>query len=145
MPAQYKRSGFSFLYPENWVVEEEETIPGRQAVTVYSPGGGFWSLAVYQSAMDPLKMANAAVDAMKEEYKDLEVEATSETLAGCEMHGFDLNFFLFDFINTAQIRGFRHNRSTYTILCQAEDSEFVQTQKVFQAMTTSLIQAIEKL
>ncbi len=90
-------------------------------------------------------MANAALEAMQKEYKDLEVQEVDETIAGRKLWGYDLNFFLFDFTNTAQIRSLKYNRSIYTIFCQAEDREFEQIERVFQAMTISLLNGLKEL
>jgi len=144
MPAQYQKPGLSFLYPENWTLDEEE-LSGDKTVTIYSPGGGFWSVAIHHGSTDPLNLANAALDAMKKEYQDLEVEEVNETLAGRNMIGYNLNFFLFDFTNTAHIRSLKHNQATYTIFCQAEDREFEQIHQVFKAITISLLNGLKDL
>jgi hypothetical protein len=145
MPAQYEKSGLSFMYPENWTLDEEKAVSGNELVTVYSPEGGFWSVSVYHGAADPVNLANSALEAMKEEYKDLEVEEIYETVAGRDMIGYNMNFFLLDFTNTAQIRILRCNRATYTILCQADDLEFRKIERVFQAITISLLNGLKEL
>jgi len=144
MPAQYQKPGLSFLYPENWTLDEEE-LSGDKTVTIYSPGGGFWSVAIHHGSTDPLNLANAALETMKKEYQDLEVEEVNETLSGRKMIGYDMNFFLFDFTNTAQIRSLKCSQATYTIFCQAEDQEFEQIQRVFQAITISLLNGLKDL
>ncbi len=145
MPAHFQKLGLSFLYPENWTLDEDDALAGNQSVTVYSPGGGFWSVAAHHGSANPQNLASAALDAMKKEYQDLEIEEVNETLTGRKMTGYDLNFFLFDFTNTAQIRSLRCNQTTYTIFCQAEDREFEQIQQVFQAMTISLLNGLKDL
>jgi hypothetical protein len=145
MPAQFRQFGLSFLYPDNWVVDREDTPLGGKSVTIYSPGGGFWSVAIHAESADPLKLADAAVETMKQEYKDLEIEEVQETVAGKEMVGYNMNFFLFDFTNTAQIRSLTHNHNTYTIFYQAEDHEFEQISEVFRAMTVSLLKGFSEL
>jgi hypothetical protein len=144
MPAQFQKPGLSFLYPENWALDEDE-LSGDKSVTVYSPGGGFWSVAIHHGSAEPSSLANAALETMKKEYQDLEVQEVNETLTGRKMIGYDLNFFLLDFTNTAQIRSLKCNQATYTILCQAEDHEFEQIQRVFQAITISLLNGLKEL
>ncbi len=139
MPAKYEKLGIAFQYPENWTLDEEDAISGRGSVTVYSPGGGFWTVALHPESADPSKLAQAAVDAMKGEYEGLEVEEAREDLAGHELSGFDLNFFYLDLTNTARIRSFRGDNGTYTIFWQAEDRELANIQRVFEAMTISLL------
>jgi hypothetical protein len=142
MPALFQRPDLCFLYPDNWTLDED-SLSGDRSVTVYSPGGGFWSVAIHHGFAQPLNLANAALEAMKKEYQDIEVEQVNETLAGREMTGYDLSFFLFDFTNTAQIRSLKYNRAVYTIFCQAEDREFEQIERVFQAMTISLLNGLK--
>lgn len=144
MPLKFEKPGLAFQYPDNWMLDEDE-VSGDKAVTVYTPGGGFWSVSVHHGPADPVDLADSALKAMKEEYKDLEIEEINETIVGRKIIGYDLNFFLLDFTNTAQIRTLRCNKSTYTILCQAEDHEFEQIQRVFQAMTVSLLNELKDL
>jgi regulator of RNase E activity RraB len=145
MPAKFEKLGISFQYPDNWTLDEEDALAGRNSVTVYSPGGAFWSVAVHPRSADPAQLAKAAVDAMKQEYEELEVEETCEAVAGREIIGYDLNFYCLDFINTARIRCLRTDQTTYAIFCQAEDREFDRVQLVFQAMTASLLSGLKKL
>ena len=143
MPARFDKLGISFQYPDNWTLDEEDALAGRQSVTVYSPGGAFWSVAVHPRSADPTRLAEAAVDAMRQEYEQLEAEEAREALTGREMIGYDLSFYYLDLTNTARIRCLRTEQTTFTIFCQAEDREFDQIQMVFQAMTTSLLNGLE--
>ena len=117
---------------------------GQNAVTVFSPGGAFWSVALHGASVDPARMAQAALDAMRKEYDDLEAEPVNETIAGHALVGFDLNFFYLDLTNTAAIRSLRIAGTTYTIFFQAEDREYSEIGMVFAAMTLSLLQGIDK-
>jgi hypothetical protein len=139
MPAEFNKLGISFQYPENWSLDEDDAVAGRKSVTVYSPGGAFWSISVHPRSTDPVKLAKSAVDAMKTEYAELEVEKTRETIAGRELVGYDLNFFYLDLTNTASVRCIRTDRATYTVFCQAEDREFDRIRGVFLAMTSSFL------
>jgi hypothetical protein len=144
MPATFDNLGISFQYPENWELDEEEIRAGQSAVTVFSPGGGFWSIALHTNlAADPAHTAQAALDAMRKEYDDLDAEPVRETVAGHQLVGFDLNFFCLDLTNTACIRSLRVGRTTYTIFFQAEDREYSEISPVFVAMTLTLLQSID--
>jgi hypothetical protein len=143
MPAEFNRLGISFQYPDNWVLDEQDALAGRDSVTVYSPGGAFWSVSVHPRSADPLQLAEAAVAAMKADYGELDVRKTQETIADREMIGYDLNFFYLDFTNTATVRCIRTDRATYSVFWQAEDREFQQIGAVFRAITTSLLNNIE--
>ena len=89
-----------------------------------------------------MKMAEAALDAMRKEYDELDAEPVQETIAGHDLVGFDLNFFCLDLTNTACIRSLRVNHTTFTIFFQAEDREYREISPVFQAMTLTLLQSI---
>ncbi len=142
MPQQFDRLGISFQYPDNWTLDEEDAISGSQSVTVYSPGGAFWSVALHPQSADPGDMARAALDAMQEEYEEVEVEEVQDDLGGQSLTGFDLNFFYLDLTNTAQIRSLKTDQLVLTIFCQAEDHDFVGLGRVFQAITASLLAGV---
>jgi hypothetical protein len=144
MPATFNNLGITFQYPDNWQLDEAEMLAGQSAVTVFSPGGAFWSVAVHAGSANPARMAQAALDAMRMEYEDLEAEPVSEVIAGHTLVGFDLNFFYLDLTNTAGIRSLRAEGTTYTIFFQSEDSEYREIGLVFAAMTFSLLRGIGK-
>jgi hypothetical protein len=139
MPARFDKLGISFQYPENWTLDDSDALLGRKSVTVYSPGGAFWSVAIHSGSSEPAKLAAAVVETMKKEYAGVEVDEAEEIVAGHALIGYDLAFYYLDLINTAIVRSLRIGTSTYTIYCQAEDREFDQLQMVFRAMTTSLL------
>ena len=143
MPAEYNKLGISFQYPENWKLDEDDALAGRKSVTVFSPGGAFWTVSVAPTNTDPVELATAAVDAMKEEYEELEAEETRQTIAGRETIGYDLNFYCLDLISSARVRCLSTSRATYAFFCQAEDREFDRIYDVFLAMTTSVLKNLK--
>jgi hypothetical protein len=142
MPLTFAKLGISFQYPENWSLDESDALAGRKSVTLYSPAGGFWSIAIHPHSADPARLAEGVVAAMKQEYAQLEAEETHETLCDHETIGYDLNFYCLDLTNSAQIRALRVKQATYTIFCQAEDREFRHIERVFQAITTSFLRGL---
>lgn len=145
MPAEFKKLGIAFQYPENWTVDVEDALAGHRSVTVYSPGGGFWSASIHPRSASPESLAKSAVKAMREEYGDLESCEARQLVSGHEMVGYDLNFFYLDLTNTALIRCIRTERATYAVFCQAEDREFDRVHAVFDAMTASLLSNLRPL
>jgi len=141
MPAEYDRSGVHFCYPENWSLEEDTGQGGCASVTLSSPTGAFWSLSIHPLSTNPTRLANAALEAMRQEYEGLEAEPAAETIAGYDLSGFDLNFFFLDLTSTACVRTFRAGRAAFTVFFQAEDRDFAQLHDVFRAITTSLLQS----
>ena len=138
MPAKFAKIGISFQYPENWTLDEEDARAGNRSVTVHSPGGAFWSVAVHPRA-DPRRVVEAVLNAMRQEYEGLEFEEARDVVVGHVLAGYDMNFFYLDLTNTAQIRSLRVDRTVYTIFWQAEDRELAAIERVFDAMTTSML------
>ena len=139
MPAVYEKLGVCFEYPENWRLDEEEARPERKMISVHSPAGAFWCLSVHPAEEPPAELTATALAAMRQEYESLDAEEVSETVAGHEMVGYDMNFYCLDLISTAQVRAWQSWQGTYVVLSQAEDQEFDRLADVFQAITISLL------
>ena len=142
MPAVYDKMGISFQYPDNWDLDERDALEGERGVTVYSPGGAFWSVLLQPAGVDPQESADAALATLRKEYEELDAEPAEEQIGGQDLVGFDANFYYLDLTNTAYIRAFSTPDACYLILCQAEDRELAETDAVFRAMTTSLIRSL---
>lgn len=139
MPSKFNGSEISFEYPENWTLEEQDAPGGVRSVTVTAPSGAFWSVGLHPALSDPMALARAAADALVDEYRQVEVDRASETIAAVEMVGYDLGFYCLDLIGSARVRCFWTARATYSIFCQAEDREFERLEDVFAAMTVSFL------
>jgi hypothetical protein len=141
MSAVYENFGLSFMYPENWQLSDEsgDVDAGPKTVTVNSPGGGFWTLQVYEPAVDPQEMADQFRTTMEGEYEGLESLPISEHIGALAVTGYDMDFYCLDFVVTAQVRSLRVGARTYVVACQAETREFDKISPVFQAMTYSLL------
>jgi hypothetical protein len=139
MPATFNKLGLQFVYPDNWTVDETEALEGAASVTVYSPGGSFWSVSLHPRETPPQELVRSAVQALKQTYDELDTEDVTQDLAGKKLLGSDVNFYCLDLTNTAQIRAFAAPNFNVVILCQADDREFAEIEQVFQAMTFSLL------
>lgn len=140
MPAIFKKYGLEFQYPENWTVESDD---GLEAVTLFSPEGAMWSAAVHAPTTELMKLCDAALDAMTQEYAAVESEKARETLGGVKLVGYDLNFFYADLTNTAVIRAYHTPAANYLIMWQAEDRDFARLEQVFQAIAVSLLKSLD--
>jgi hypothetical protein len=139
VPKTYDRVGLRFQYPDNWTLDETEALSGEPSISVYSPGGAFFSVALHPRNAHPRKLADAALTAMQEEYEDLESEPVEEVVAGLEAVGHDINFCYLDLTNTATVRCMRRGPHVLVVFCQAEDRDYVELKAVFAAMTHSLL------
>ncbi|MBX7071511.1 MAG: hypothetical protein K1X71_00075 [Pirellulales bacterium] len=142
MPKLYDRLGLRFQYPDNWTLDEAEALAGNHSVSVYSPTGAFWSVAVRPRDADSGRAASTALAAMREEYNDLEAEPTTDCVAGHELTGFEINFCYLDLTSTAGVRCAELDQSTLVIFYQAEDRDYIAVEPVFRAMTYSLLTSL---
>ena len=143
MPQTFSKFGISFLYPDNWTLDETRAEGEAESATVYSPGGAFWSISVHPPSADPGRLAEAAVGAMRAEYSDLEQESSYQLVDGRKVHGFDLAFYYLDLTNSAFVRSFRTPVATYVLFYQAEDREYGQLEQVFAAITKSFFDCLQ--
>ena len=142
MPHTFSKFGISFLYPDNWALDESDVEGGAESATVYSPGGAFWSVSVHPASAAPEDLSKAAVEAMRAEYPELEQESTYEFVDGHRLYGFDLNFYYLDLTNSAFVRSFRTPVATYVVFYQAEDREYREFEQVFAAITKSFFDSL---
>ena len=138
MQGEYSKFGVKFLYPEDWLVVDEETNEWPRRVSVQSPNSGFWELQAYPARFQPDDLAQQTLQAFSEEYEGVESEPVSEPIMDHVATGYDLEFFCLDLLVTCQVRSFRLGGQTMLLICQAESEEFELRRKVFEAMTLSL-------
>ena len=74
MPALFDKLGIKFLYPDDWTLETS-TVEDEEGATVFSPGGGFWSIVIRGPDEDPVDLAKVALVALGDEYEDLDIRA----------------------------------------------------------------------
>jgi hypothetical protein len=89
-------------------------------------------------ASTPDEMASAALDALREEYPELESEATVDSLGGQPATGHDVRFFSLDLSNTCFLRSFYSSEGTVLVLWQANDLELERIEPVLRAICTSI-------
>jgi hypothetical protein len=140
MTAVYQQADVRFLYPENWSLDNREESSSPWSVSVHSPSEAFWSLTVHDGIQGLEELATETLQAVEQEYQESFFESikAEEEIAGCSAVGYDLNFFYFDFLVTAKLRVFRMGRFNCIVLYQAEDRDFEELHRVFQAITLSL-------
>ena len=117
----YEGHGVRFAYPADW--ELEETDEGEAAtVEVQAPGGlAFALVRTDASCPDPASVADEVLEAMREEYPDLEADLAMATIVGHHATGYDVEFFSLDVTNGATIRAFRTPDRTVLVFGQWSD------------------------
>lgn len=145
MTAEYKSPDLTFPYPENWKVTQEDRNSWPRTVTVESPSGAFFSVHLYPISSKLLDLTDEALASMKAEYDSLESEAIEDSIGGVAIRGYDMHFYVLDFVVAAGIRGARTVRGPMVVLWQAESREHEQLSLVFQALLTGLLKELTPL
>ena len=117
----YEGHGVRFAYPSEWQLEESDEDEAA-TVEVQAPGGlAFALVRSDETGPDPASVADEVLDAMREEYPDLEAAPAMETIAGHHATGYDVEFFSLDITNGASIRSFRTPERTVLVFGQWSD------------------------
>jgi len=137
MAAKFDDGGIRFLYPENWRLEREDSEDGW-TVMVQSPATAFVLISVNEEMPTTDDMLGATLDALKEDYKDLEYDACVDSIAGQPAVGHDIRFISLDLTNTCWTRCFYSAAGTILVLCQCNDLESDLHEPVLRAICVSL-------
>jgi hypothetical protein len=138
MAAQFADGGIRFCYPENWKLEREENDAGW-TVSLQSPSTAFVMVCFRDDNSTPEEMALAALEALREEYPELESEVAVGAVAGRPATGYDVRFFSLDLSNTCFLRSFHTSEGTILLLWQATDLELEKIEPVLRAICKSMV------
>ena len=137
MSVRFSRDGVCFQYPENWEENREETGSGW-TVSLQSPGTAFLMVSLDADMPEVDVMADAALEALRSEYPELESDDAVESVAGQPAVGHDVRFFSLDLTNTCWVRSFYSDAGTVLVYWQATDLELDHVGPVLKAICTSL-------
>jgi len=140
MTAVYEHAGIRIQYPENWQLRPNVESPDAKSILAESPSGAFWSLEVFSSGMTVEVACAEVLRAMRNEYEEIEVEPTVEVLGEMKAEGYNITFYCLDMLVSARVVGWESRAlGTLILQYQAEDREFQRLERVFQAISTSLL------
>ena len=137
MISQFDDDGIRFRYPESWKLEREESDTGW-TVSLQSPDTAFLVVSFDPNLPTTEEMAETALEALREDYPELESEPHVDTLAGQMAVGHDVRFFSLDLTNTCWIRSFYSDAGTVLVMCQTNDLELESNGRVLKAICESL-------
>ncbi len=137
MVAEFAEHGVRFMYPENWTLEREANETGWTA-SVQSPGTAFLMISFHADVADVDALAQSVLEAMREEYPELEAGDCVDSLAGRPAIGHDIRFFSLDLTNTCRTRCIALPEGTLLVLSQVNDLEEDRLEPVLRAISVSL-------
>lgn len=137
MPTAFAQDGISFQFPENWQVDRQETDSGW-TVALQSPQTAFFLVSFDGDMPETEQMAQSALDALREEYTEVEADPRVESVAGQPAIGFDIRFISFDLTNSGWARSFYSAAGTILLYWQANDLELEDIEPVLRAISASV-------
>ncbi len=137
MAVQFDQDGIRFRYPENWRLEREENDAGW-TISLQSPDTAFMLISLREDMPSTEVMAETALEALREDYPDLEADECVDSLAGQPAVGHNIRFFSLDLTNTCWTRSFYSAGGTVLVLCQSNDLELEKTEPILKAICASL-------
>jgi hypothetical protein len=134
----YEDHGVRFEYPSDWTVEATEEDDVTTVDLQHPDGVAFVLVRCDESCSDPEETADLALEAMREEYPELDSSPVSERHGKHIVIGHDVEFFSLDVSNAATIRCFRTPRRTVLVFGQWSDLIGEETAEVVSAVFRSL-------
>ncbi len=132
----YTKSGVAFQYPGNWTSENEDD--GESwAVTVTSPGTAFFIVSLRPDNQTPAQVVDEALDALRAEYKELDVESVIETISGYPAVGYDIDFITVDTTIAAWSRCVSLAEGNLLVIGQVSEFDRRMYEDVLKAMLGS--------
>lgn len=118
----FDRTGVRFHFPDDWTLDADDSITEWSA-TIESPGSAFFLFSMRSMEETPSDLVDEALEAMKEDYKDLEAEMLVTNLAGHPALGYDVDFTTVDAVTKSWIRCIDTEFGPLLILAQLAEHE----------------------
>jgi hypothetical protein len=144
MTGTFNKAGIRFHYPENWEIVDESLVDSPYTVSLQSPGGGFWSVMIYERGTETTTLLRETLDQMREEYEGLESSVIFDEFESTAATGYEMFFYCLDFLICARAFAFTAaSGQIMLLLWQAEDRDFGKYEPVFRAITISLLRELQ--
>ncbi|MEY4186186.1 MAG: hypothetical protein RIT02_1220 [Planctomycetota bacterium] len=135
--SEYSGHGVRFLFPGYWEVREERD--GDDVIlTAAADDSCFWLLRVIADRPSPEQVLQDCLQALQEEYEDLEQQQEPLLVAGRRALGCEVTFSCLELLNAAGFCSVRSGAATLLIWWQCTDHELADVRPVFQKMTQSV-------
>jgi hypothetical protein len=138
----YKGFGFEFLYPADWMIEEDIDADGELTVSLETPEAAFLIISRFGSATDPAELIQRAAEVIEEEYSDVECEDLDIEIGTEDSFGMKMFFYCVDMVVAAKLLAFTHRDNTFLIQYQAVDSDFDEIEGTFRVLVFQLLERI---
>lgn len=134
----YRSNGVRFRYPDDWELNEEQSIENEVSITVSSSETSFWSLTLFLDGELPEVLVESAIEAFREEYEELDIYTAEADYCHRTNIARDVEFVCFELMNSAFLRAFRSGSFSVLILYQGNDQELEETKSILEEISASL-------
>lgn len=123
-------------YPADWAKE----IQGDEISWQLSLQGPGTALVMVACDFDhsPVELLEAAVETLREDYPEMEVEATEGEICGVASEGMEIRFFSFDLPNLCKIETIPSEDGSFLFLFQCNDFDAAEAEPFFQSIRSSM-------
>ncbi len=136
MIATFDRNGIRFQYPSNWSLDFEDGDEGWTA-TVQSQELSFVLVSLRADADAPAMLADEALAALREEYKELDAETYVGAFQGLPAIGHDINFLTVDTAIECRTRAVESPSGPLLVMTQASEYDRDKNGIVLEAILAS--------
>lgn len=136
MIATFDRNGIRFQYPTNWSLDFEDGDAGWTAV-VQSRDLAFVLVSLRADADAPAMLADEALAALQEEYKELDDEIFVGSFNGLPAIGHDINFLTVDTAIACHTRAVESPAGPLLVMTQCSDLDREKNEIVLAAILKS--------
>lgn len=111
---------------------------GGWTATVQSQELAFVLFSLRVDVDAPAMLAEEALEAIKEEYKELDIETSTCTICGAPAIGYEIQFLTVDTAITCQLHGVESPAGPFLIMSQYSEYDRKKNEAVLEAIVNSL-------
>lgn len=130
------------MYPENWVLSEDQDRDLPFQISVEAPNGGIWSVNIFPAEQSADELMKEAIEGLQSTYEDVEISESRGDFEGFVSKAIDSYFYCLDFMVVAKIQVLETSKYKIVFLFQAESRDFENQHEVFRAIATSLLNSV---
>ncbi len=137
----YDSNGFRFEYPADWKVESYE-----DGVSLTSPTETTWTIRRFPVDVVADDFLQEVADALREEYKKIDVEKTSEEInSGMILDSWEIDFFCMDMPCVARAQTLKTPFSLFFLYYQVDSDELDDIGPMIDDIVESWLEPFRKL
>lgn len=133
----FERDGVRFQFPGDWQLEVE-TEGDSWTASLQSPETAFLVVTYVPGVDDPAELIEAAVEGLRAEYPDIEVDDAVGSLGGAPAVSADISFQHLDLTNTCWARAIPVADGSLLVLAQSCDQESDSTAPILKGIVQSI-------